>query len=343
LAALFAILTALRRAVQRDLGTFGSIKVNNFFLFVYLIIYANLNSGLAPSSAYALLLLLGFLLLFPLSSDPLARIPPDRLALWPLTRGQRVALRITSLLLSPIMWIAILIMVKTRVTLAVAFLLLAVGMQAVIVLSNTSLRWNPLRHVPQVPGRFGGMIRNNIRQLLSLLDPYLALILSIGGCAYRFFSRHPDAAAYPILSLLIALALSTYAQSLFGLDIGSGMTRYRLLPLRGWEVLLAKDLAFLTILVILVLPLSVGPGLTFGLVALAVGHHSSVFLRLPQHRWRFATGRLLPIGLVQGIGGFALGFTEHQRGLVVLLLTGVGFLMSLIFYGWCWDRHTRRI
>ena len=49
----------------------------------------------------------------------------------------------------------------------------------------------------------------------------------------------------PVLSILIALALITYAQSLFGVDFGSGMTLYRLLPLRGWEILLAKDLAFL--------------------------------------------------------------------------------------------------
>jgi hypothetical protein len=44
--------------------------------------------------------------------------------------------------------------------------------------------------------------------------------------------------------------MSTYAQSLFGLELGSGsgMTRYHLLPLGGWEILLAKDIAFLAML-----------------------------------------------------------------------------------------------
>jgi len=69
-AGLRAILKALRRAVGRDLAS--SFKANNL-LFL----------GLLGSSAEALFVLLGFLLLFPLSSDPLGRIPPARLALWP--------------------------------------------------------------------------------------------------------------------------------------------------------------------------------------------------------------------------------------------------------------------
>ena len=76
----FAILKALSRAIKRDLATFESVKVNNFFLFVALLIYGALESGVRPSSAEPFLLFLGFLLLFPLSSDPLDKIPPQRLA-----------------------------------------------------------------------------------------------------------------------------------------------------------------------------------------------------------------------------------------------------------------------
>ena len=39
---------------------------------------------------------------------------------------------------------------------------------------------------------------------------------------YRFLAPHPDAGAYPILETLVALAQSTYAQSLFSLDGGPG-------------------------------------------------------------------------------------------------------------------------
>jgi hypothetical protein len=109
--------------------------------------------------------------------------------------------------------------------------------------------WNLLRHIPQFPGRLGGLVRKNMREILSLLDPYAALLMSIGGGAYRLFGAHPDPEAFAIIGLLVALTMSTYAQSLFGLELGSGsgMTRYRLLPLGGWEILLAKDIAFLAI------------------------------------------------------------------------------------------------
>jgi len=333
--ALLAILKALRRAVGRDLGTLASIKANNLFLFVALLIYGALNSGQPPKSAYPFLMLLGFLLLFPLSSDPLGKIPPARLALWPLTAGQRLGLRLASFVLSPVAWIGILILLKTaRPLMALAFCALAVGMQAV------APRWNLLRSIPQFPGRLGGLVRKNMREMLSLIDPYAALLLSAGGGLYRVFGDHPDPDAFTMLGLLVALTMSTYAQSLFGLVLGSGsgMTRYRLLPLGGWEILLAKDIAFLAILFVLLLPLDPGPGMTFGLAALALGHHSSVLLKLPQQRWRFTGGRLLPVGALQAVGGMALEFLEHQRGLVVLVPTAAAYLVSLHYYGRRWER-----
>ena len=167
--------------------------------------------------------------------------------------------------------------------------------------------------------------------------------MSAAAAAYRVLSSHPDPAAFPIMALLVALALSTYAQSLFGMDAGSGMTRYRLLPLRGWEILLAKDVVFLGILLVLVLPLSAGPGLTFGLAALAIGHHSTVLLDLPQRRWRFTGGRLLPVGALQAVGGVTLGFAEEQRGVVLLICVAMAFVLSLFWYGRVWDRQALKL
>ncbi|HUE00247.1 MAG TPA: hypothetical protein VMR62_11800 [Bryobacteraceae bacterium] len=344
MAAVLAILKALRRAVGRDLGTLASIKVNNLFLFVVLLSYGALNSGLRPKSAYPFFVLLGFLLLFPLSSDPLGKIPPARLGLWPLSSGQRVGLRFASLALSPVTWIGVLVLIKTAQPLmALAFFSLAAGMQAAVTLGNHAARrdphWDVLRHIPRFPGRLGGLVRKNVREMLSLLDPYGALLISIGGGAYRVFAAHADPEAFAILGLLVALTMSTYAQSLFGLELGSGsgMTRYRLLPLRGWDVLLAKDIAFLAVLFVLLLPLDPGPGMTFGLAALALGHHSSVLMELPHTRWRFTGGRLLPVGALQAMGGMALGFLEYQRGWAVFALCAAGYLVSLRYYGRCWE------
>src|SRR5580700_4089635 len=157
MAALVAILKAVRRAVGRDLGTLQSIKVNNLFLFVALLSYGALNSGQPPKSSYPFFVLLGFLLLFPLSSDPLGKIPPARLRLWPLTAGQRLGLRFASLAFSPVAWIGVLILLKTaRPLTALAFFGLAAGIQAAMALGRRAATRNPhwdlLRYIPQFPG-----------------------------------------------------------------------------------------------------------------------------------------------------------------------------------------------
>lgn len=343
MAALNAILIALRRAVSRDLMTLWSIKVNNFFLFIALLMYGAFESGLEPKSAEPLLVLTGFLLLFPASSDPLAKIPRSRLALWPLNANQRRALRLASLALSPVLWITVIILWRTAsLQVSLSFLAIA-GTVQLTAISGTRLAlyapaWNPLRHIPQLPGALGGPIRNNLRELLSLLDPYLALMLSVAGTAYWFASPHPDPAAPPMISILIALALSTYTQSLFGLDLGSGMTRYRLLPLRGWQILLAKDVSFLIVLVVLILPFNLATGLTFGIVALTLGHHSSVYLKIPQKQWRFAGGRLLPVGALQAVAGVAAAFGAQKHGAAIFIPAMALWLISIGFYGWRWEK-----
>ncbi|SPE38653.1 conserved membrane hypothetical protein [Candidatus Sulfopaludibacter sp. SbA3] len=319
---LLAVLRALSRAIRRDLGTFGSLTVNNFSLFVALMIYGCAVSGVEPKSSYPFLLLLGFLLLFPLSSDPLAKIPPQRLALWPLSARQRFLLRAVSLLLSPVVWFTLFLLFKTAPPLALFFLALAVGVLALLAFSRRVMPAVP--PVPPLPG----LVRKNLRQMLSVLDPYLALVVSMGGAIYRFATPKPDPMALPILAILVGLALSTYAQCLFSLDSASGITRYGLIPLRGWQILLAKDAAFLGVLFLLILPLDAVAGATFGLTALASGHWPSVSSRLPLRRWRFAGGRL-KFGVAQVLVGTVLA----MGGPVCLGIALAGYLYSLYLCG----------
>lgn len=194
MAAIRAILRALARAVKRDLGTLQSVGGNNFFLFAAVLM-------LQPQSGEFLLLLLGLLLLFPLSADPLAKIPAERYALWPLTRWQRLALRLVSILLSPIIWIAVvMLLLKAHLVQALAFVGFAIAIQVLTLFTRNVVRrapqWNLVLHIPQFPGRFGGLVRNNLRQFLSVLDPYLALLLAAGSVAYRF-SPTPTPAPSP--------------------------------------------------------------------------------------------------------------------------------------------------
>jgi hypothetical protein len=224
---------------------------------------------------------------------------------------------------------------------AVAFLAIAVAAQGLVVwgerLVGRRPHGNPFGFVPPIPGRLGGLIRNQIRQVLSVLDTYVAVLLSAAGAAYGVFAARPDPAAFPILALMVALALSTGAQCLFGLDSAAGMTRYRLLPLRGWQILLAKDAAFLAVLLLLVLPLSPLPGLTFGLTALSIGHFPSVSKPLPQRRWRFLGGRVIS-GVPQAVLGFALGFGASQGKPWLLGVAAFAWLLSLVVCGRRWER-----
>jgi len=68
MARLAAILVTLAKLSWRDLRRFNSLGTNNFFLF------AMLTSAMQPSNAF-LPMLLGLILLFPLSADPLGRVP----------------------------------------------------------------------------------------------------------------------------------------------------------------------------------------------------------------------------------------------------------------------------
>ena len=236
----------------------------------------------------------------------------------------------------------ILLLKHVRPALGLAFLFTTVGVQGIATLGRQVAR-SPgrslLRFVPGFPGRLGGLVRKNMREMLSVLDIYIAVLLSAGATAYRFLAPHPDPDAFPILAMVVALAMSTYAQCLFGLDVrSSAMMRYRMLPLAGWEILLAKDLAFLAVLFVLVVPLHPAAGMTFGLAALAIGHFPSLCLPAAQQRWRFTGSRLLP-GVVQGLVALALGFGEFQRGWIFLALSAILFLLSLWFFGRYWDRE----
>lgn len=179
------------------------------------------------------------------------------------------------------------------------------------------------------------MVRLNLLQIFSLLDLYAALLLALSATVYRLQHGKTEPEALSFSAMLVALALSTCAQCQFGLD--SGLSRYHLFPIRGWQVLFAKDVAFLIVLVVLVLPLSLGPGLAFGLIAIAVGRYPSLILRPAQSRWRF-TGGDLRFGVLQAVAGTAFGFAEYQHGPYFLLVASVLYLLSLFLGGRYWDR-----
>src|ERR1035437_6248983 len=95
MARLFALPRALARAFQRGEKSFGSLAGNNFFLVAVLFL---------GKAGTFLFLIMGLVILFPLSTDPLRKIPPSRLALWPLERRERWILRLASPWINPLTW-----------------------------------------------------------------------------------------------------------------------------------------------------------------------------------------------------------------------------------------------
>jgi hypothetical protein len=289
-----AVLNAVWRAVRRGQGSFASIATNNFLIF---------TAYLFQKDGVFLYLIIAALVFFPLSADPLRKIPSERLALWPLDRREWWILRILSPWLNPIMWLlagATVWAVRRSVSwqlLGIVAGLFAVG----FVLSDVGGgSWDALaRRVPGFGGLLGELVRKNLRQMFSTLDFWCALALSAATTVYRIADRNAPVEGFLLMSLLVTLALSSYAQCLFGLDGEGGLTRYRLLPLRGWQILLAKDAAFLAVAVVLTLALNPLGGLAAALMVLAIGHEQSVKHLRPQVRWRFSTGASLGNGVLQ--------------------------------------------
>jgi len=303
MARLTAVLKAVATAFRRDWKSFGSLGANN----------------LLPVSVYLLreaggfvYLIAGVVTLLPMSGDPLRKIPPSRLSLWPLTRRERWLLRALSPWINPIFWLVMALAVWAlhgRITLglwalaaglfAAGFALPALPIRAAS--SGVSWAW---RRMPHFPGPLDQLIRKNLREILTTLDFYCALLLSLSLLFYRLFGPALPPEAMLAMTLLIVLALSTYTQSMFGLDGQGGLSRYRLLPLAGWQILAAKDGAFVAACILLTLPAAPsGPlaGLGAGLFLLATGHGPTVDQRRQQMRWRFTTSASIGYGILQSV------------------------------------------
>jgi hypothetical protein len=267
----------------------------------------------------------------------LRKVPPSRLALWPLERRELWFLRIASPWINPLTWgIAVLAVWGAGRTLTVGLVgLIASLFAAVFVVSALPLpsgngMW---RRMPAFPGPLNQLIRKNLREILSTLDFYCALILSLAVFAYRVFVPGLPREALLAMTVLVVAAMSSYAQCLFGLDGDGGLSRYRLLPVRGWQLLLAKDAAFLAVLIPLTLPLAPLAGLGGAMVALAVGHAPAVEQPRDQTRWRFSTGGAIGNGLVQMVGIAMTASGIFSTTLWFLPLAAAVWCGSVYWYG----------
>ncbi len=335
MAAIAAVVAAIARSSWRDLRTLNSIAGNNLLAVIALIMAD--EPPKSPSGASFFLFLGGCLLLFPLSADLLRHIPADRLKLWPLSAGQRTTIQIAMLALNPMLLIAIVCAAASRQPAVGAGLLIGSIVFPVVTFATNRLRtrapgWKLIALVPRFPGRHGGIVQNQVRHLLGSLDVYFAAVLAIGGAIYCFFTPHPDPAARLGIGLMVVVTLSTLAQCQFGFDRRAEQDRYRLLPVSGLDVLLAKDAAWFGIAVLLTWPFHILPCLAAALTALSIGHHTAAHHPVDQTRWRFAAGRLFPTGVFQIGGLLSAGIAVENYGAIAALGFLAAYLVSLWWY-----------
>ena len=334
MARLFPVLRALAQALWRDQKSLQSVAGNNFFIVTVLLL---------QRAGVFIYLIIGLVLLFPLSTDPLRKIPASRLALWPLEPREHRLLRFVSPWVNPMTWvIAGLALWAARGKITLGLWALAAGLVAAgFLLSDLPFArvYSIWRRIPQFPGPLNQLIRKNLRELLSTLDFYCALLLSLAALVFRVLGTPLPPEARLALAVLVVLALSSFAQCLFGLDGRGGLSRYHLLPIHGWQILAAKDAAFLLVAIPLVLPAAPMAGFGAALVALAVGHEPSVHRLRTQTRWRFSTGASVLLGLgqaaVMAMAAAGIAFSS----IFFLIPCGLAWLLSLWGAGRIIDRN----
>jgi hypothetical protein len=236
---------------------------------------------------------------------------------------------------------------------------------ALLALRTFSLTLQPHRNLPsgsfsifsliQFPGRFGGLLKKDLRYTSRLLDIYLALPIVLFFNMYLISDPFPSAIAFFVIVALLYLPCVSIALNCFGLEKPNGLDRYAVFPLSGREKLLSKNLAFGTLMIVLfvtILPLAFWKFnvrasvigfvelLTMGLAYVSCGNWMSVKQPFRMQFYRFASGGSVvdaAMGIIFGSVPAAvtvyLVYKEDagafwKIGLMLLLYTAI-FLFSL--------------
>lgn len=317
-------MAAVRLAVRRGPRPLRQAAGNNM-LYAAVVFLAIVDR---PAAGF-FVVLLAIVLFLPSSGDPLTLAPAVRLNLWPLSRWQRYRLRLASLLTNPLSWLILSAMAWRRV---------GWGLWAVVAASflcgflGSRFRM-PGIWVPPLPvGPLTHLIRKDLRQLLTALDFYCALLVVAPALYLRLKGQLPESAGVPLAALVVVI-LSTMALTLFGVDGESGIARYRLWAIPGWRIVAAKGAAYLLLILVLTTPFAPAAGLAGGLIALTVGQFVSVKRVIPQTRWRLRASHAFANGMAQmvlALFGFA---AVAEWGVVWLAACVAAYAASLWMCG----------
>ncbi len=122
-----------------------------------------------------------------------------------------------------------------------------------------------------IPGRLGGLVAKDFRYFRRLLDTYLGVAAAMLGCLYVIVADVASTGIYLSFIVVVFLCNAALAFNSFGLDNRAGLDRYALLPLSGRAILLSKNLAYLMVLGVQILPMLFVAGWRLGMLPSALG------------------------------------------------------------------------
>ena len=129
-------------------------------------------------------------------------------------------------------------------TLAASFALLAWWSFRLTLHKQETRRSQKSVLLTQLPGKFGGLLKKDLRYSSRLLDLYLVVPIVVLFDMYLASDSAPSAIAFSIVIAVLFLPCVSIAFNCFGLDSALGFDRYTLFPLSGKEKLFSKNLAF---------------------------------------------------------------------------------------------------
>ena len=104
MAQILALLSLLKKLMLKELGSVSSVRTNNFLFCILLILSASrgtLRVKFTDAFFFQIVLLAPLLVTF--SVDTQRRLPPERVATWPLTGRERLLLSSVSFALNPLL------------------------------------------------------------------------------------------------------------------------------------------------------------------------------------------------------------------------------------------------
>ena len=315
-----------------------------------------------------LLLVLCLFWLVALGEDLNVSLSSERLRRFPVGARSLLTLNLLSRFLSPLAWLATIVslvglspLLSARhplvgILAALSALALTIGFG--MVAAHTFGRWGRRRRarratsIARLPGRLGPLVQKEQRAVISVLDLWMVFLLSLAAAALSFFASLSSTSRQAIFVIVCALNANVTLNCL-GLDRPAGLTRYLILPIRGTDLFLAKNVAVTVVVAVqLMLLLAIGAwqsgvmqlgadmlvAFVLVLAHLAWGNVVSVFEPRRMEPYRFASSAdpvtmvvSVLIGSTPGVAIMLLLRSDSR--LAALAVAGIVLLTMVAYYG----------